>query len=266
MPGMAGDNFFHIPSAYHISKQLGTKVDVVVDEGSTFVCSLLNAQPWVNEAKPTHGVLGHPLGGQPYDFGRDPEFRSQYDQVWHLGYREYPMDSMVSATRNQCGFQFTDPQAVMTERCVLGSHKSVKYLALSIESSWPPRTINTLRTLLPIRDQLAHMFEKVFIIAHKWGELEYGELLNHRKYELYNDQGDLTKTVELLDNSILVGGYSAMWALCAACLKGPQVVIMDQQFYTPAKITNPEYERVAMVDDWRVVLDQVRELKTTYGN
>jgi hypothetical protein len=41
---------------------------------------------------------------------------------------------------------------------------------------------------------------------------------------------------------------------------------MDQQFYTPAKITNPEYERVAMVDDWRVVLDQVRELKTTYGN
>lgn len=260
MPGMLGDNMFKVPVAYQISKQLGVQVDVVVDEGSHCLCSLLNAQPWVNEAKPTHGVLGHPLGGQPWDFGRDAEWRAAYDQVWHLGFRHFPGTNMIANTRDQCGFQFENPDAVVNERPILGEWKNCTKLALAIESSYPPRAEQTLRTILPIRDQLAEMFDEVHLIAHAWGEGEYGQLLENPKYRLHKDEGDLNLTVNLLDESLLVGTYSSMWAMAAACVKCPQVCIMDSGFFNPLRVTDPQRELLAMVDDGPGILANVQHL------
>jgi hypothetical protein len=259
MAGMIGDNIFKIPVAYQIHKHFQQPVDIAVDHGSRCMLSLLRSLPWVDAADTSMGIHGYPMGGQPYDFGRDDEWRHQYEQVFHLGFRHFPGSNLSVDSAHQSEAP-VDWSTLLTERPVPGQWQAARNLCIHTDSSHPHRSDMSLECILGVRDQLADLFEHVHIITHVRQEDYYHQLLEHPKYSLWRDEGCMEATVELLDQSLLIGTYSSMWALMAACVHGPQVVMMDTGHWMPQRRTNNELEKVIMTDDPQRLLDEVKGL------
>lgn len=106
MPGLIGDLLYSIPTARHISKIFGVKIDFWTANHCSPAISLLKQQSFINEAfiskkyVPQHNGCGT----QPWELTPEQE----YDRVFHLGLRDYPQCSLVEYFPKIYGLSLTD--------------------------------------------------------------------------------------------------------------------------------------------------------------
>lgn len=264
-PGQIGDDLFRFPIAYQYAKQRSIKIDIALWEGSKTLLSLLTDEPWVDNVFTSPGITGLPLGGQPWDFGRDAEWRTQYTHVYHLGYRRYPYPRINNTL--ECLETSETPiniDSLLTEPCLTKhTHKSTKNLAVHFDASCEMRNSTSFQTVAPLFDNLRDMFTTCFLLGIRFDRPQYTAII--ARYGNWvvpiSDSGDWNVTAKVLEECVLVGTYGSMWALMN-CMKGPQVVIMDTDFIRDKgnKISFPEVERLVVVGDSTGVLNNTIEL------
>lgn len=225
LPGKIGDNFMRLPIAYQYAKQNNVKVDLCIDEKSVPMASLLQQQPWVNKIIISNGIDNYNLGGQPFDFGKTNEFKIYYEHVYNLGFNpsQAPIIgnlTLESLSGSKCPI---DAHDILISPSIGFKQKPIKDLCIHLESSHAPRSIEAFEILRKSIDTLLAMFENIYIISSS-EEYDYTEFTKYSKVKIFNDNGDMSKTVELLSGSILIGTYSSMWTL-ANCMKIKQVII-----------------------------------------
>lgn len=106
MPGKLGDLLYSLPTARHISKIFGTKIDFWTSKFCGSALPLLKAQSYINDAFVSQKYVPQHdnCGVQPWSL--EPE--SQYDKVYHLGFRSYPQCRLVDYFPTIYGFTMVD--------------------------------------------------------------------------------------------------------------------------------------------------------------
>lgn len=273
-PGKLGDALFRLPVAYQHAVQFREPVDVALDHGSRPLIHLLRREPWTDQVFLADGIQHYGNGGQPFDFGRpEPEdwagWGTDYDEVYHLGYRGVPANNLTLWAYRESGTPI-DPRPLLSESPItqMSPFRSTRYLCLHLDSSRDHLCENTRRrndearaTILPVFGQLQERFERVYLLGRDLHPDEYRDFLLYPKanVEIFRDDGDFAKVADLFADSLLVGTYSSMWAL-AAITKTPQVVIMDPEHYETWRISSPAVERLVGTGESQAVLEQVLDL------
>lgn len=264
-PGQIGDDLFRFPIIYQYCKQYNTKADIALCEASASLISLLTNEPWVDNVFVSPGIGGFPLGGQPWDFGRDEEWRREYTYVYHLGYRRwpYPLINNTLECLETSGTPIST-DTLLTEPCLtLHKHRSTTNLAIHFDSSCEMRNTTSFNTVSPLFDNLRDMFESCFLLGINFSRQQYTSIIDRygNWAQPVVDKGNWNITAKVLEDSLLIGTYGCMWALMN-CMKGPQIVIMDQDFIAQKgnKISYPKMERLVVVGDHFGVLNNAREL------
>jgi hypothetical protein len=164
MPGKVGDNLCRLPIAYQYAKQHDCRVDICLDWGSAGVARLLAEEPWVDQAFCTDGVIHYQQGGQPIDFGKGPAFWRQWTQVYHLGYRGYPVGNLTAAAVNDTPI---DLVGLITEPCLRFVRRSARNILLHAESSRRAEDEFTAAMLADVLDAGGIPFETLVIAHHE---------------------------------------------------------------------------------------------------
>lgn len=268
-PGQVGDDLFRFPIAYQYAKQNNATVDIVLSNESSSLKSLLQPEPWVDRVIISSGITGHPLGGQPWDFGRDAEWRSQYSEVYHLGYRRYPWPTKNNTVEcfetSGVPIKFTN---LLTEGC-LTKHQFTKIetLALHIDATCEMRNTTCANTIFPVLSKLHDYFDKCFLLGTNFSRWQYQAIRGMFPGWASNvvDNGDWNVTARVLCKSLLIGTYSCMWALMT-CIKGPQIIVMDQDFINRRSdsISDPRVEKIVMVSNSDHIIERTLELKNEW--
>jgi hypothetical protein len=219
LPGMVGDNIGKIPICYQYAKQYNTKVDICLDPPSLGVLNLLKREPWVEKAFISEGVTDYGQGGQPIDFGRDQEFRQLYKNVYHLGYRSYPMSNMTICSVNDTPIDTTN---LVCEKALCVETSPPKKIVISAESNRHHSNINVIRTIYPIWDWMTQRFDVTFITTGKY-DYYYSSFQDAK---LFNDNREMGLTADLMSDAFVISTYSAM-AVLAYILKRPVITLLS---------------------------------------
>jgi hypothetical protein len=96
-PGKMGDCLHQWPVARAWAAEHDQQISVGIDRSVRPIADLLRSQACVKEVIELEGVSGYDVGGQPFDFGWGTEPRG-WDEVFHLGFREFPEKGLLRAT------------------------------------------------------------------------------------------------------------------------------------------------------------------------
>lgn len=229
-----------MPALAEYTKAHGIAVDVCLDPPSECLRSLIDSSEFVEGVFTSSGIQNYNIGGQPYDFGRDAQFRSEYENVVHLGYREFPNGDIVVDT---CGMLSLFPQRPVFPGYPLSKIDSI---AVHVESARDQCNVDTCLSILPILDKLKGFFPVTIITTYDiaspdvanayspWGDVQF-----------HNDHGDMRLTAELLARSLLIGTYSSMASLAHA-IRSPQIVVIDER-ETLGHWQQPRYDSMRTV-------------------
>ncbi len=256
VPGRLGDALFRLPIAYQYALEHKITVDICLDHTLVCMIPLLQKQTWVRTVFYEAGIYRWDNGGQPYDFGGHPDFKL-WPQVYHLGYRNPPNGNLTMSSYRQSEVPLSPEREarLLVSSCIhcpadlpiRPPRDLCVHVSAGIDHSSPNtarRNKDALATIMPVIDKLAFHFDKVLLVGRgDTDETRYLMGLGHPKIRRFDDGGDLWVMTKQLCKSILIGTYSSMWAL-ATIANLPQVVIMDQLYYTPDKIANPRCQVV----------------------
>lgn len=284
-PGKVGDNLLRLPVAYQYCKQNSIKTDICLDTKSEFLISLFQKQKWVDKVFIDDGVWDYSYGGQPYDFRKDEEWKKEYEKVFHLGFlsncygefadfnnneafrkiyesvlptpREHPLlnITLISAIQSKSNIELDN---LLTEPSIEFEKKDIKNLCIHIKTQTPERNIESKESILYIYDKLLSLFETIYIIGKESDKKEYLAFLNNNKTFIFDDGGDLNKTVDILSESILIGTYGSMWAL-ANCMKIKQVIIWNHWDLSQGKSSYDD-DRWILAYDYKNLFDTIKSL------
>jgi hypothetical protein len=107
-PGKIGDLLFALPTARYLSAHHGCPVDVFTSPYCRAAIDVIAHQPYVGKAVVLEDyVMDHFLwGAQPWQM---PVPAADYDEVYHLGFREFPDRHTVRYVAHQIGLPEPDP-------------------------------------------------------------------------------------------------------------------------------------------------------------
>jgi hypothetical protein len=221
--------------------------------------SLFEKQRWVNDVFISDGVVDYGYGGRPFDFGKDSQFKSEYEQVFHLGFRDAfhsPNLTLIAAKQSNCNINL---DGILAEPSIAFEKKPMKNLCIHTQTASEGRRLESTHTIFGVLDRLAPLFEKIYIIDKQSATSEYQHLLSD-KTTIFDDEGDLNRTVDLLSESMFVGTYGSMWAL-SNCMKIKQVVIKNSWDTCCHDKGSYEDEKWVMAFDGEALVSTVTSLR-----
>jgi len=229
MPGKIGDNLAKVPVIYQYWKQTGIKSDVCLDKESYILKDFFSNQPWADNVFISEGVTNYGFGGQPFDFGKDAEFRQKYKDVYHLGYKTNgEMPNIASTNLTEVALAVSkcpiDPLYLLSEPSIEFEKKKIKNLCIHIDTHEEFRAEPAKNTILPILEDIMPYFENIYFLGLFENPSFYDEFKKFDNIKFFDDEGDLNKVVDLLSESLLIGTFSSMWVL-ASLMKIDQIVI-----------------------------------------
>lgn len=286
LPGKIGDNLLRFPVVYQYWKQNKVKADLCLDRGSEILVKLFSQQPCIDSIHIDDEIWDYSYGGQPFDFRKDAEFRTNYQKVFHLGFRTSPFGgthedfnsdpefrrayntilkeegqltntTLICAIQSKCGI---DLSTLLTEASITYAPLTLRNLCIHIETETPERYIESKESILRVYDVLQEKFDRIYIIAKDKHRKKYQIFLESEKAFLFDDYGDLTQTVKLLSTAMLIGTYGCMWAL-ASLMKIKQIVIAntwDDNYL--GKKSYPD-ERWILANNIKEILGTINEWK-----
>lgn len=96
LPGKLGDNLARLPLVSRYAHSRNVNVDVVIDTHTApALYPLLTSLPYIGKVTVAHGITSDGCGGQPWDFGAPAWFTARYKEVYHLGYRRFPLGCLT---------------------------------------------------------------------------------------------------------------------------------------------------------------------------
>lgn len=220
LPGKVGDNICKIPIAYQYSKQVNQSVDIILDQNSAGLIDLLQPEEWVNEAYILPGIMHYGLGGQPFDFGQHARLSDWYDEVYHLGYREFPWHNLTESVVKYSNLDEIHKDQLLLESCLNLSVTSPKRLLIEIDSSRDVCNRITAKVL----SECVNAGVEIIIAHHQYSPSDP----IYAGFKKYNPQFVYTKNMrelaKLMQESLLLTTFS--YASCIGyIMKANQIAI-----------------------------------------
>jgi hypothetical protein len=92
-----GDALHQFPVAHQWAIENRTNIEVGLGGRAQCLKPILEQQMFVSEVHFLDGITNDDIGGQPWDFGWGLD-RKVWEQVFHLGFREFPSKGLMRAT------------------------------------------------------------------------------------------------------------------------------------------------------------------------
>lgn len=246
-PGKIGDTLLQWPVAMHWALKHGEKIDVRISEGVEPIGNLLASQSVVNDLKVATGrIISYNCGGQPWDFDYKPEDTTEYEQVFHCGFRRFPDKQITLFTRDALSLQEDLVDGLFGYQTILAGQVDPKRRLVIhgrriSQSGGDCLFWGVMKNLLA--NGIADRFDEIVAVGTRDERLDARSRLNVQS--TWADNGDWSALALYLANSALLIDAGTGVAALAGAVGTPCIRIHDPIGLQPKTIwSNPQYNQL----------------------